>query len=67
MKMLKRYLMTNYGMTPDDYRQKWGLPADYLMVAATYAEARSNLAKTIGLGRTRPLAAAAKPSRTMKR
>lgn len=51
LKMLKRHLMTHYGMTPDDYRAKWGLPADYPMVAPNYAEQRRTLAKKIGLGR----------------
>jgi predicted transcriptional regulator len=51
LKMLKRHLMTHYGMTPDDYRAKWGLPADYPMVAPNYAEQRRMLAKKIGLGR----------------
>ena len=51
LKMLKRHLMTAYGLTPDDYRAKWGLPADYPMVAPSYAEARRQLAKDIGLGR----------------
>jgi predicted transcriptional regulator len=51
LKMLKRHLMTHYGMTPDDYRAKWGLPADYPMVAPAYAEVRRDLAKAIGLGR----------------
>jgi predicted transcriptional regulator len=51
MKMLKRYLMTQYGMTPDQYRQRWNLPADYPMVAPDYAEKRRKLAKDIGLGR----------------
>lgn len=50
LKMLKRYLRTTYNMTPDDYRAKWGLPADYPMVAPNYAAARSEMAKTIGLG-----------------
>ena len=49
-KMLRRHLMTHYGMTPDDYRTKWGLPADYPMVAPNYAERRRALAKEIGLG-----------------
>lgn len=52
MKMLKRHLMTQYGMTPDEYREKWGLPDDYPMVALNYAALRSDLAKKIGLGRT---------------
>ena len=51
LKMLKRHLMTHYGMTPDDYRAKWGLAADYPMVAPDYAEQRRDLAKAIGLGR----------------
>jgi predicted transcriptional regulator len=64
MKMLKRYLMTNYSMTPDDYRKKWGLPKDYPMVAPNYAEQRRSLAKSIGLGRRggRTAAAAAAPA-----
>ncbi|MVZ97058.1 transcriptional regulator [Sphingorhabdus sp. IMCC26285] len=51
LKMLKRHLMTHYGMTPEDYRAKWGLAADYPMVAPAYAEQRRVLAKAIGLGR----------------
>lgn len=50
LKMLRRYLMTNFGMTPDDYRTKWGLPADYPMVAPNYATLRSAMAKQFGLG-----------------
>jgi predicted transcriptional regulator len=50
LKMLRRHLMTHYGMTPEDYRAKWGLPADYPMVAPEYAERRRALAKEIGLG-----------------
>ncbi len=53
LKMLKRHLMTHYQMTPDDYRAKWGLPADYPMVAPNYAEQRRSLAKKIGLGTSR--------------
>ena len=53
MKLLKRYLMTNYGMTPEDYRRKWDLPADYPMVAPNYARRRSELAKALGLGKKR--------------
>jgi predicted transcriptional regulator len=53
LKMLKRHLMTHYQMTPDDYRTKWGLPADYPMVAPNYAEQRRSLAKKIGLGTKR--------------
>lgn len=50
-KTLKRHLSTRYGMTPDQYRAKWNLPPDYPMVAPSYAEARSAMAKSIGLGR----------------
>ena len=53
LKMLKRHLATAYGMTPEDYREKWGLPADYPMVAPNYAKQRSSLAKKIGLGKRR--------------
>jgi predicted transcriptional regulator len=53
LKMLKRHLMTHYNMTPDEYRQKWGLNADYPMVAPNYAEQRRTLAKKIGLGTKR--------------
>ena len=53
LKMLKRHLMTHYSMTPDQYRQKWGLAADYPMVAPNYAEQRRSLAKSIGLGTKR--------------
>ena len=52
-KSLKRHLQAHYGLSPDEYRQKWGLPRDYPMVAPAYAAARSNLAKTMGLGRAR--------------
>ena len=52
LKMLKRYLRTNYNMTPEDYRAKWSLPRDYPMVAPIYAEQRRGLARQIGLGRT---------------
>ena len=51
LKMLKRYLRTTHGMTPDEYRAKWGLPADYPMVAPNYAKQRSAFAKEIGLGK----------------
>jgi predicted transcriptional regulator len=72
LKMLKRYLRTNYNMTPEEYRTKWKLPRDYPMVAPAYAEQRRGLAKEIGLGRkkadeapaaklARAKAAAAKP------
>jgi predicted transcriptional regulator len=54
LKMLKRHLRSTYGMTPGEYRAKWGLPADYPMVAPAYAEKRNAFAKAIGLGRSRP-------------
>ncbi|KQM98265.1 MULTISPECIES: MucR family transcriptional regulator [unclassified Sphingomonas] len=53
LKMLKRHLMTHYDLTPDQYRAKWNLPADYPMVAPNYAEQRRDLAKKIGLGTQR--------------
>ena len=49
-KSLKRHLRTHYNLSPDEYREKWGLPRDYPMVAPNYAEARSQLAKKMGLG-----------------
>lgn len=52
-KSLKRHLRTQYSMTPEQYREKWGLPADYPMVAPNYAAARSQLAKEMGLGQQR--------------
>lgn len=55
LKMLKRYLRTHYNMSPEDYRAKWGLPSDYPMVAPNYAQARSEMAKRIGLGRITPV------------
>jgi predicted transcriptional regulator len=51
LKMLKRHLMTDHGMTPEEYRSKWGLKQDYPMVAPTYSAQRQTLAKQIGLGR----------------
>jgi len=51
LKMLKRHLKTSYDMTPEQYRERWGLPADYPMVAPNYAKKRSQLAKKIGLGK----------------
>jgi predicted transcriptional regulator len=54
LKMLKRYLRSRYGLSPEEYRAKWGLPADYPMVAPNYAAQRSEFAKKIGLGRTSP-------------
>jgi predicted transcriptional regulator len=53
LKMLKRHLKTAYDMTPEQYRERWGLPSDYPMVAPNYAKHRSSLAKKIGLG-TKP-------------
>ena len=53
LKMLKRHLRTAYGMSPEEYRERWGLPSDYPMVAPAYAKQRSRLAREIGLG-TRP-------------
>jgi predicted transcriptional regulator len=50
LKMLKRHLKTRYNRSPDEYRERWGLPADYPMVAPNYAKQRSELAKKIGLG-----------------
>lgn len=55
-KSLKRHLRTQYNMSPEEYREKWGLPADYPMVAPNYAQARSQLAKEMGLGSQRRLA-----------
>ena len=74
LKMLKRYLRTNYNMSPEEYRAKWALPRDYPMVAPAYAEQRRGLAKQIGLGRktaATPAAAAApaakaKPAKPVK-
>lgn len=51
LKMLKRHLKSAYNMTPEEYRERWGLPADYPMVAPSYAKRRSSLAKDIGLGK----------------
>ena len=52
LKMLKRYLRTQFGLSPEEYRARWGLPHDYPMVAPSYAKQRSKLAKEIGLGKT---------------
>jgi len=65
LKMLKRHLRTNFNMTPEQYRAKWGLSADYPMVAAKYAEQRSAFAKKIGLGR-KPVDGAARRGRRGK-
>jgi predicted transcriptional regulator len=70
LKMLKRYLRTAYNMSPEEYRAKWDLPANYPMVAPNYAASRSELAKSIGLGRKRPAAeepAPAAPKRASRR
>jgi len=64
-KSMKRHLSNSYGMTPAEYRTKWGLPADYPMVAPAYAEARSALAKSMGLGQQRKKTAI-KAKRTAK-
>ena len=66
MKVLKRHLMTDHGLTPEEYRAKWGLRPDYPMVAATYSAQRQTLAKQFGLGRkpaTPPLPEPEKPKR----
>lgn len=66
LKMLKRHLHSAYGMTPEQYRERWGLPPEYPMVAPSYAERRSSLAREIGLGRKITAASAAvdaKPAR----
>ena len=75
LKMLKRHLATRYNMTPETYRQRWGLPADYPMVAPAYAAQRSTLARSHGLGRKpvepaplpepEPAPVAKKPARRM--
>lgn len=66
LKMLKRYLRTNFDMTPEEYRARWGLPADYPMVAPNYAEKRRELAKKIGLGRKPGTTVTPKPRRAKK-
>lgn len=53
MKMLKRHLRTTYGLTPEQYRERWNLPADYPLVAPNYAKKRQDIANSIGLGKTR--------------
>lgn len=68
LKMLKRHLMASYGMTPEEYRAKWGLPGDYPMVAPSYARTRQDLARKSGLGRKpSPPAPAPKPGRSRAR
>lgn len=61
LKTLKRHLAVHHGMSPAEYRAKWGLPADYPMTASTYSEARSGLARAAGLGRKRTEAASPTP------
>ena len=51
LKMLKRHLLSSYGLTPDEYRTRWGLPSDYPMVAPNYSKVRSESARKVGLGR----------------
>jgi predicted transcriptional regulator len=65
-KSLKRHLRTSYNMTPEQYRVKWNLPGDYPMVAPNYAKARSELAKTMGLGQKRKKGPPAKPAAPAK-
>jgi predicted transcriptional regulator len=67
MKMLKRHLRSAYGMTPDEYRTRWGLPHDYPMVAPDYAARRSRLAKDIGLGRRREPEPKSAPTKQTRR
>lgn len=68
LKMLKRYLRTHYNLSPDEYKRKWGLPADYPMTAPNYAKHRSKVAKQIGLGKgATKKAAPAKRKATKKR
>ena len=66
MTMLKRYLRTNYDMSPEEYRARWNLPADYPMIAPNYAEKRRELAKKNGLGRKPGTKVAPKPRRAKK-
>lgn len=65
LKMLKRYIRTHFNLSPDEYRRKWGLPADYPMTAPNYAKSRSQLAKSIGLGR-KPAAPVGKKTKKAK-
>jgi len=67
LKMLKRHLQTSYDLTPDAYRERWGLPSNYPMVAPRYAERRSALAKSLGLGRKPQVVAAEAPAEAAKR
>jgi len=63
LKMLKRHLRSTYGMSTDEYRAKWGLPADYPMVAPNYAKSRSEMAVRLGLGRKATPSETSKPRR----
>lgn len=65
--MLKRHIMTDHKLTPQEYRQKWSLPRDYPMVAPNYAKVRSTLAKKIGLGRSRSATTVRPPSKSAKK
>ena len=65
LKMLKRYLRSRFNLSPDEYRAKWQLPADYPMVAPAYAAQRSEFAKKIGLGRAAPVARAKRRTTTV--
>jgi predicted transcriptional regulator len=67
LKMLKRYLKTNFNMTPEEYRKRWNLPASYPMVAPNYAKKRSKLAKEIGLGKKGAAARSAAPAEKAER
>jgi len=67
LKMLKRHLARHYGLTPEQYREKWGLPREYPMVAPSYAERRSALAKQIGLGRKPRVAKPVSPKAPARR
>jgi predicted transcriptional regulator len=65
-KSLKRHLSAKFGMTPDEYRAKWGLPKDYPMVAPAYSQSRSDLAVKLGLGRKPAAEPAAKPAKAKR-
>jgi len=67
LKLLKRHLMAAYGMTPEQYRAKWGLPRDYPMVAPSYARTRQELAMKLGLGRKPKSAPPPKPRRSTRK
>lgn len=67
LKTMKRYLFRKHHLTPEQYRMKWGLPADYPMVAPNYAAKRSNLAKSMGLGKSKKRAKRAGVGRSVRR